>query len=169
MSQPYVGEIRIFGGSFAPSGWLPCQGQELNVADYDTLFQIIGTTYGGDGSTTFALPDLQGRVPVHRSNQFPMGSKGGAETVTLTQAQMPRHTHPMLASAQGGTLVDPGSNVLAASQPGKPELYTATEPTVAMGTGTVAPVGGSQYHDNAQPFICIGYIIAVYGVFPTPS
>src|ERR1700746_2563395 len=115
MSQPYVGEIRIFAGNFAPAGWMFCEGQLLPISEYETLFALIGTTYGGDGQSTFALPDLRGRVPVHQGNgtssSFPIGDFGGVESVTLTAGQMPAHSHPMLASSAISTLATPQNNV----------------------------------------------------------
>ena len=113
MGQPYVGEIRIFAGNFAPAGWMFCSGQLLPISEYETLFQLIGTSYGGDGQSTFALPDLQGRLPIHQGNGFILAETGGAEEITLTVQQIPAHSHPMLVSTNSGTGTAPGNNVLA--------------------------------------------------------
>src|SRR5438128_2204509 len=115
MGEPFVGEIRMFGGSFAPAGWAFCSGQLMAIAENETLFQLIGTTYGGDGQSTFGLPDLQGRLPLHQGNGFVLAQNGGVETVTLTTQQIPAHTHPMLASTSPGTQNAPSNSVTAAS------------------------------------------------------
>lgn len=172
MATPYVGELRLFAGSFAPLGWALCQGQQLAIADNETLFQLLGTTYGGDGQNTFALPDLRGRVPVHQgsgpglSNRV-IGQSGGTERVMLTAAQMPTHTHAAMASkAAAQAAAGPSGNVLAASSV---NLYGNGPPTTAMGAGAVAPAGDGQAHDNMAPFQAIHYIIALVGVFPSQS
>jgi microcystin-dependent protein len=169
MSSPYIGEIRIFAGNFPPVGWLFCQGQVLPIAEYDTLFTLIGTTYGGDGQETFALPDLQSRVPIHVNNSYPLASTDGVESVTLTTQQMPVHTHPMVASTNTGTLPDPGNNVVSRSHTANVYLYLEDNPNGAMSPNAVTFTGGSQYHDNVQPFIAISYIISLFGIFPTPN
>ena len=115
MAQPYVGEIRMFAGSFAPAGWMFCEGQLLPIAENETLFQLIGTTYGGDGQSTFALPDLRGRLPIHQGNGFVLAETGGAEEITLTVPQIPAHSHPYLTTANAGTQIDPSGNLLSAS------------------------------------------------------
>src|SRR5262252_7244499 len=115
MAQPYVGEIRIFAGNFAPAGWMFCEGQLLPISEYETLFQLIGTTYGGDGQSTFALPDLRGRIPLHFGNSFTLAETGGVETVTLTVQQIPAHSHPLLATLNPGTTVNVSGNVVADS------------------------------------------------------
>jgi len=171
MGQPYVGEIRMFGGNFAPAGWMFCAGQLLAISEYETLFQLIGTTYGGDGESTFALPDLRGRVPVHQGqgaglSNYIIGQNGGVETVTLTQNQMPGHTHTPAASNTGAS-DNPANNFWANTTTGKP--YTAAPPVVQMNAGTMGPAGGSQPHDNMIPFLCVSYIISLFGIFPSPS
>jgi microcystin-dependent protein len=167
MAQPYVGEIRMFGGNFAPVGWMFCSGQTLAIAENDTLFNLIGTTYGGDGQSTFALPDLQGRVPVHQGNGFVLAQNGGTEQVTLTLNQIPVHTHPPRASSAGGS-DNPSGNFWANSSTGKP--YAAAPPTVTMNTGTIGPAAGSsQPHDNMIPFLAVTYIISLYGIYPSPT
>src|SRR5688500_729032 len=112
MAQPYVGEVRMFAGNFAPAGWMFCEGQLLPISENETLFQLIGTTYGGDGESTFALPDLRGRIPIHQGNNFILAETGGAEEITLTVNQIPAHTHPLLASANTATQTTPSTTVL---------------------------------------------------------
>ncbi len=167
MAQPYVGEIRMFGGSFAPAGWMFCEGQLLPISENETLFQLIGTTYGGDGESTFALPDLRGRTPIHKGNGFILAETGGAETITLTTQQIPAHTHLPFASNNGGS-DNPANNFWANSPLGKPYVAVGT-PTVTMNPATVQPTGGSQPHDNFQPYLCVSYIISLFGVFPSPT
>ncbi len=170
MGLPYVGEIRMFGGNFAPAGWAFCEGQLLPISENETLFQLIGTTYGGDGQETFGLPNLQSRVPVHKgqgpglSNRI-IAETGGVETVTLTQNQIPSHTHTPVASGTGGS-DNPANNFWANSTTGKP--YSAAPTTVQMNPGTIAPAGGNQPHDNMIPFLCVSYIISLFGIFPSP-
>jgi microcystin-dependent protein len=172
MAEPYVGEIRMFGGNFAPAGWMFCAGQLLPISEYETLFQLIGTTYGGDGQTTFALPNLQSRIPVHMGQgpgllNYSLAEQGGVEEVTLTQNQMPAHTHPPVASNAGGS-DSPAGNYWGNSTLGKP--YTAPPPTSPMNPATIGPpVGGSQPHDNMLPFLCVTYIISLFGLFPSQT
>ena len=123
MAQPYVGEIRMFAGNFAPAGWMFCEGQLLPISENETLFQLIGTTYGGDGESTFALPDLRGRIPIHQGNGFILAETGGAEEITLTVNQIPAHSHPMLANSNNGSLPDPANNVVAKSTTANVDLY----------------------------------------------
>ena len=167
MGQPYVGEIRMFAGNFAPAGWMFCEGQLLPISENETLFNLIGTTYGGDGQSTFALPDLRGRIPVHQGNGFILAETGGAETITLTVSQIPAHSHPLLASTGPGNVNTPGGNVTAESAGVK--IYFADQPTVNMAPAAVSPVGGSQPHNNFQPYLCIDFIISLFGIFPTPT
>lgn len=172
MGQPFVGEIRMFGGNFAPAGWMFCQGQLLPISENETLFQLIGTTYGGDGQTTFALPDLQGRVPIHVGTgtdgvTYTLAEMLGVETVTLTTQQIPSHTHSMNASTAVGTLSDPTNNVTSESPSIK--LYSAAVPGTPLNANAVLPTGGSQPHDNTQPFLCISFIISLFGIFPSPT
>jgi len=173
MATPYVGEIRMFAGNFAPVGWEFCSGQLLAISENETLFQLIGTTYGGDGESTFALPNLQSRVPVHMG-QGPgltnrvLAENGGTEEVTLTVPQIPNHTHAPLASNAGGS-DSPGGNYWATSTTGKPYV-TPGAPYVAMNAGTIgAPIGGSQPHENMIPFLGLNYIISLFGIFPSPN
>jgi microcystin-dependent protein len=167
MSQPYIGEIRMFGGNFAPVGWAFCNGQLLPIAENDALFNLIGTTYGGDGQSTFALPDLRGRLPVHAGNGFDLAETGGVETVTLTTQQIPAHTHPLTASANPGATPSPAGNVLAESPSVK--LFIEDVTAVNLGPTAVGSVGGSQPHTNFQPYLCVNFIIALFGIFPTQS
>jgi microcystin-dependent protein len=167
MAQPFVGEIRMFAGNFAPAGWMFCQGQLLPISENEALFQLIGTTYGGDGQSTFALPDLQGRVPIHMGSGFQLAEKGGAETVTLTVNQIPAHSHAFLASTNPGSQGNPGGNVTA--QNTLVQLYIEDVPTVSMGANAISPVGGSQPHNNFQPYLCVNFILSLFGVFPTQN
>jgi microcystin-dependent protein len=167
VSQPYVGEIRMFAGNFAPAGWMFCEGQLLPISEYETLFNLIGTTYGGDGQSTFQLPDLRGRLPIHQGNGFTLAETGGVETVTLTVSQIPAHSHPFLASTSAGGTRDPGGNVLAAAVAGS--IYRQETPAAALAAGSVGSTGGSQPHDNFQPYLCIDFIISLFGVFPSPT
>jgi microcystin-dependent protein len=167
MAQPYVGEIRMFAGNFAPAGWLFCDGQLLPISENETLFQLIGTTYGGDGQSTFALPDLRGRVPVHQGNGFILAETGGAEEITLTVNQIPAHSHPQLASAGPGSANNPGGNVTGESAAVK--VYVSEAPTAGLNAAAVAAVGGSQPHTNFQPYLCVDFIISLFGIFPSPT
>lgn len=168
MAQPYIGELRLFAGNFEPAGWMFCAGQLLPISENEALFQLIGTTYGGDGETTFALPDLRGRVPVHQGNGYTLAQTGGAETVTLTSSQMPAHSHPLRASTAAATHSAPGNALLAATA--SVNSYgtgSADQPMTAGALTTQA--GGSQPHDNMAPFLAVSYIISLFGIFPSPS
>jgi microcystin-dependent protein len=174
MAQPFVGEIRMFGGNFAPNGWMFCEGQLLPISENETLFQLIGTTYGGDGQETFALPNLQSRIPIHMGTAssgttYTIGESGGVESVTLTIQQIPGHTHPLTASMDAGSQSIAGNQVLAAQSPVSIYRPNATPPNVAMHASAVSPIGGSQPHDNMQPFICIDFIISLFGLYPNPN
>lgn len=167
MAQPYVGEIRMFAGNFAPAGWMFCEGQLLPISEYETLFNLIGTTYGGDGQSTFALPDLRGRVPLHFGNGFTLAETGGAESVTLTTQQIPAHSHALLATTSFGSATTAGGNVLAQTQAIK--LYNSATPNAPMAPGTIGSTGGSQPHDNFQPYLCVDFIISLFGIFPSQT
>jgi microcystin-dependent protein len=157
----------MFAGNFAPAGWMFCEGQLLPISEYETLFNLIGTTYGGDGQSTFALPDLRGRIPLHQGNGFTLAETGGAEEITLTVSQIPSHTHPYLASTNPGNLADPGGNVTA--QNTLVQLYTEDVPTVNLGPSSISSVGGSQPHNNFQPYLCVDFIISLFGIFPSQT
>jgi microcystin-dependent protein len=167
VAQPYVGEIRMFGGNFAPAGWMFCEGQLLPISENETLFNLIGTTYGGDGQSTFALPDLRGRLPVHMGNGFTLAETGGVETVTLTVAQIPAHSHAFIGTTSTAIDANPGGNVVAQAQTFFP--YLNVPPTVAMATQAVTSVGGNQPHSNFQPYLCVDFIISLFGVFPSQT
>jgi len=167
MSNPYVGEIRMFGGNFAPAGWMFCEGQLLPISENETLFNLIGTTYGGDGQETFALPDLRGRLPIHQGNGFILAETGGAEEITLTVNQIPVHSHPLLATLSPGDINIPGGNLTAESAAVK--IYVADVAGGQLAPTVITPVGGSQPHTNFQPYLCIDFIISLFGVFPPPS
>ena len=172
MGQPYVGEIRMFGGNFPPVGWMLCQGQPLPISENDVLFQLIGTTYGGDGQETFNLPNLQGRTPVHMGTgpsgtTYQMGEMAGVEQVTLTTQQIPNHTHPMVASTNVAQDTSPANKVLG--QTGSALMYIQDGVDSNLSASAVTPVGGSQPHENMQPYLCINYIISLFGVFPSQT
>jgi microcystin-dependent protein len=167
MAQPYVGEIRIFAGNFAPAGWMFCEGQLLPISENETLFQLIGTTYGGDGQSTFALPDLRGRIPIHQGNGFILAEAGGAEEITLTVSQIPAHSHPLLASTGAATANSPVNNVTA--EPSAISLYIEDTPNSNMSPAAISSVGGSQPHSNFQPYLCVNFIISLFGIFPSPT
>lgn len=169
MAQPYVGELRMFAGNFAPAGWMLCEGQILPISENETLFQLIGTTYGGDGESTFALPDLRGRLPIHQGNGFLMAETGGAETVTLTTQQIPAHSHPLLGSSNTATGTAPANNVLATTTEVAVLAYGADAPLTPLDPQSLSQVGGSQPHDNFQPYLCINFIISLFGIFPSPT
>jgi|SRR5882757_9578982 len=167
MGQPFIGEIRMFGGNFAPAGWMFCNGQLIPISENDALFTLIGTTYGGDGESTFALPNLIGRLPLHQGNSFIIGQTGGTESVTLTAQQTPIHNHTMLATSNVSNQTDLANNVVAQSSTGK--LYIEDTPTASLSNLAVSPVGGSQPHENMQPFLCISFIISMFGIFPSQT
>lgn len=167
MAQPYVGEIRIFAGNFAPAGWMFCEGQLLPISENETLFQLIGTTYGGDGESTFALPDMRGRIPLHFGNGFTLAETGGVETVTLTVSQIPAHTHPFLASSDAANTLNPGGNVLGVTASALP--YITIPPTAPIAPQSMSSVGGSQPHNNFQPYLCVNFIISLFGIFPSQT
>ena len=171
MSSPYVGEIRMFGGNFNPNGWAMCDGSLLPISENETLFNLIGTTYGGDGQSTFALPNLNGRVPIHQGavsgTTFTIGEAAGTETVTLSTNQIPIHTHPLLASSDPATTLNPQNNVLSATATATP--YFNIPPGAALSPQAITPMGGSQPHENMQPYLCISYIISLFGIYPSQN
>jgi len=167
MAQPYVGEVRMFAGNFAPAGWQLCEGQLLSISENETLFQLIGTTYGGDGQSTFGLPDLRGRLPVHQGGGFVLAETGGAEEITLTTNQIPAHTHPFLASTNVSQDTSPLNKTVG--QSGAALLYIQDTTDSNMSPQAVTSVGGSQPHTNFQPYLCINFIISLFGIFPSPT
>lgn len=167
MAQPYVGEIRMFAGNFAPAGWMFCEGQLLPISENETLFQLIGTTYGGDGESWFALPDLRGRLPIHQGNGFILAETGGAEEITLTVNQIPAHSHPLLGSTGNGSQAGPSNALLAGSTVMTP--YAPETPLAQMAPTSISAVGGSQPHTNFQPYLCVDFIISLFGIFPSPT
>ena len=167
MAQPYVGEIRMFAGNFAPAGWMFCEGQLMPISENETLFTLIGTTYGGDGQSTFALPDLRGRLPIHQGNGFTLAETGGGEEITLTVQQIPAHSHNFLASTNNASVASAGGNVLAQTPSYTP--YIAASPNSALSPNAINPVGGSQPHNNFQPYLCLSFIISLFGIFPSQT
>lgn len=173
MSDQYVGEIRMFGGNYAPEGWLLCDGREVPIADYQVLFTLIGTTYGGDGTSTFAVPDLRGRVPINDGqapglSPYTLGQRGGAEAVTLTTAEYPSHSHVAQASNAAGA--QPSSEGALPAADGTIALYNAGAPTAAVSSAAVGmSQGGSLPHENRQPFLAVNFIIAYNGIYPPHS
>jgi microcystin-dependent protein len=173
MGQPFVGEIRCFGFNFQPAGWAWCNGQLLPISEYETLYNLIGTTYGGDGVNTFQLPNLQSRVPIHQGNlggtNYLVGATGGVETVTLTIAELTAHNHVVVGTSLAATLKRPANTFYAASSSGN-EFYAAgTNTLTALTASTVSSQGGSQPHDNIQPFLTLNWCISLFGIYPTPS
>lgn len=168
MAQPYVGEIRMFAGNFAPAGWMFCEGQLLPISEYETLFILIGTTYGGDGQSTFALPDLRGRIPIHQGNGFTLAETGGQEEITLTAQQIPAHSHPMLGSAASASDASPAGTVPARTLVNV-SAYGTDAPTTALHPSAVSVTGGSQPHTNFQPYLCVDFIISMFGIFPSQT
>ena len=171
MAQPYVGEIRMFAGNFAPAGWMFCEGQLLPISENETLFQLIGTTYGGDGQSTFALPDLRGRMPMHMGSGGGLSSRtlaesGGVETVTLTTQQIPAHTHVPQGDANSGSSDDPTGRVWASSSAIQ---FIAGPTNTTMNNTIMGNTGGSQPHDNMSPYLVLSFIISLFGIFPSPT
>jgi microcystin-dependent protein len=166
---PYLGEIRMFAGTFVPRGWLLCDGSVRKIDDYETLHMVIQTTYGGDGTKTFALPDFRGRAPMHDFDDI--AGQDGAESVALTVEQLPAHTHELSGSHEPGTVPDPDARVLARTGPSPPSvgLYFEDDPAVEMAASSIAPTGGGKPHENRQPYVCFNFIICVEGDFPIPD
>ena len=157
----------MVAGNFAPAGWMFCEGQLLPISEYETLFNLIGTTYGGDGQSTFALPDLRGRIPLHFGNGFTLAETGGVETVTLTTQQIPSHTHPLLATRNPGTTVNVSGNVVADSA--AVNIYIQDVTAANMSASSISVIGGSQPHNNFQPYLCVDFIISLFGIFPSQT
>jgi len=163
VSDQYVGEIRMFAGNYAPQGWALCEGQLLSISQHEVLYVLLGTTYGGDGQNTFALPDLRGRVPIHNNNTMPLGSLGGSEKVTLTSQQLPAHTHMASATANTGDQSSPANGVWAAIT----NYSEDASKVVSMNANAIAAAGGSQAHNNMMPSTAVSFIIALEGIFPS--
>jgi microcystin-dependent protein len=171
MASPFIGEIRMFGFSFVPVGWHRCDGALLQIAQYDALYALLGTTYGGDGIETFAVPDFQSRIPVHQGqglglSQYVIGQMSGTEEVTLTVQQIPAHTHNVTASSTGTRTKTAGNNVLAS---GEDDIYTNDTSAPVSLTSVVTPSGGNQPHTNLQPTLCVNFCIAIEGIFPSQN
>jgi microcystin-dependent protein len=176
VGQPFIGEIRMFGGSFAPAGWHFCDGSSMPISENDALFTLIGTTYGGDGETTFNLPNLGGRIPVcvgtnaATGTTYTYGEMAGTESVTLTAQQLPVHTHPALGTVDPGTSNSPQNNVPGSLTVASGQLpYGTDPPPTGLAPSSISPVGGSQPHENVQPFLAVSFIISLFGVFPTQN
>jgi len=172
MPEPYIGEIRMFAGNFAPNGWMFCEGQTLPISENDALFTLIGTTYGGDGQETFNLPNLASRVPIHMGTgpdgtTYQLAEMAGTEQETLTVQQIPNHTHPLSASTAAGGVNSPANKVLAASP--SVTIFVEDSPDNQLNPNSVTPAGGSQPHENTQPFLCINFILSLFGVFPSQT
>jgi microcystin-dependent protein len=171
MGTPYVGEIRMVGFNFAPAGWALCNGALLPISEYETLFNLIGTTYGGDGQSTFAVPNLAGRVPLHMGTGNGLspriiGEVAGVEQITLINSQMPQHSHVPQAQSANGALTNPQNAIWASSTAA---IYSTDPPNVPMRNGLVNPAGGNQPHKNMMPFLVINFVISLFGIFPTPN
>jgi microcystin-dependent protein len=173
MASPFVGEIRMFGGNFAPAGWAFCAGQLMPISQNDTLFNLIGTTYGGDGQETFGMPDLQGRIPIHMGtnpstgSSYQIGEKAGSETVTLNTNQIPIHNHPFVASQDAATQNAPTNNVVGSTTAIK---NWSPFPAVGnMNSNALGSAGGNQPHENMMPFLVISFIISLFGIYPSPT
>lgn len=156
----------MFAGNFAPAGWQFCDGTLLPISEYETLFQLIGTTYGGDGQNTFAVPDLRSRLPIHQGNGFILAETGGVESVTLTVNQIPAHGHALLASSDVPTGSSPSGAVTGQAAA---KFYRAGTAATALNPAIITSVGGSQPHSNMQPYLCVNFIISLYGIFPSPT
>jgi microcystin-dependent protein len=167
MAQPYIGEIRMFGGNFAPAGWMFCAGQLIPISENDTLFNLIGTTYGGDGQSTFALPDLRGRIPIHMGGGFTIGEPGGVEEVTLNVNQMPTHSHLLMASNDPANSPNPGNSLLARSP--QINMFFNSSPSIPMSNQFLGVAGGSLPHNNMQPYLCVDFIISMFGIYPSQT
>lgn len=172
MPEPYIGELRMFAGSFPPNGWAFCNGALMPISENDALFTLIGTTYGGDGQETFGLPNLSSRIPMHMGNNggvtYQLGESAGTESETLSVQQIPSHSHAFTANGAVGTSATPGGNVPAQTKDGV-MLYREVAPAAQMKATMYGPAGGSQPHENCQPYLVINFIISLYGVFPTQT
>lgn len=159
----------MFAGNFAPAGWMFCEGQTLPISENETLFQLLGTTYGGDGESNFLLPDLRGRIPIHQGNSFILAEMGGAEEITLKVAEIASHTHTLLGSSNNVSSATPTDNVVATIPIFGVRAYGTDRPSTNLIPSAVGPVGGSQPHTNFQPYLCVNFIISLFGIFPSPT
>jgi microcystin-dependent protein len=169
MSSPYVGEIRMFAGNFAPAGWAMCQGQLMPISQQETLFNLIGTTYGGDGQETFGIPNFSGRIPIHMGtgsglSTYQIGESAGVESVTLTVQQIPQHNHAAMCNTAAGNQNSPSNGIWAQSSSGQ---YGTGAPNTNM--AALQPAGGSQPHENMMPYLCVSFILSLFGIFPTQN
>jgi microcystin-dependent protein len=169
MAQPYVGEIRMFAGTFAPAGWMLCDGQELPISEYETLYNLIGFTYGGDGVLVFALPNLQGRIPVHMGGGFTLAEAAGVEAVTLTVDQIGAHSHTLMGTSNFAGTTSPQAAVPAAANVVNVDAYGTDQPLSPVNPNAVGITGGNQPHDNFQLYLCINFIISLFGIFPSQT
>ena len=167
MAEPFLSEIRLFSFGFPPKGWALCNGQLLPINQNQALFSLLGTTYGGDGRVNFALPNLQGRVPVHTGSGHTLGERGGEQSHTLSISELPAHTHTAQAAASGGTQSVPANNLMLSQRAA--EIYRAPSSLAPMVGGTCVNTGGSQAHQNMQPFLTLNFCIALQGIFPSPN
>ena len=167
MAEPFLSEIRLFSFNFPPKGWAFCNGQLLPINQNQALFALLGTTYGGNGQTSFALPDYRGRIPIHVGSGHTLGEKGGEQAHTVSLQELPAHTHMVNATSNSASTTVPTSNILADIKPS--ELYNPADGSIAMGPSMVTQVGGSQPHLNMQPFLALNFCIALQGIFPSPN
>lgn len=171
MAQPYVGEIRMFAGNFAPAGWQFCDGSILPISEYETLFNLIGTTYGGDGQSNFAMPDLRGRLPIHQGSgagsTYVLAETGGVEQVTLNTNQIPNHSHNFVAISAAATSNNATNNLMGASP--SVDMFGGISPDVNLNATAIGQTGGNQPHTNLQPYLCVNFIISLFGIFPSPN
>jgi microcystin-dependent protein len=171
MANPFVGEIRCFGFNFAPQGWAFCNGQVQPISQNEALFNLIGTTYGGDGQTTFALPNLQSRVPIHQGslagNNYILGQVSGVETVTVNTLELPAHTHAITATSNAATLKRPVTNTFYAASSSGNNFYESGTTLTALASNTVSSAGGGQAHSNIQPYLTLNWCISLFGIFPS--
>jgi microcystin-dependent protein len=162
--MPYIGEIRMFAGTFPPVGWMFCEGQSMPISENDAMFIVLGTQYGGDGQETFNLPNLTGRFPMHQGNGHLIGETGGVTEVTLTTNTIPNHSHAVVGTVDNGSQASPANAILGGSTTVTP--YASENAVAVMAASSVSPIGGSQPHENLQPYLCVNFIISLYGLFP---